>query len=82
MQTSNLDFVFLSEPKSKQEAAHVVVKLSFSKDLGGGKTAEAITSACANFREFDAEIRRLQTELDIIRAQARKRFIKAHAAAA
>jgi hypothetical protein len=32
-----------------------------------------------SFREFDAEIRRLQTELEIIRAEARKKFARAQA---
>jgi hypothetical protein len=83
MQTSNLDLIFLdSEPKTKGQLAHVRVKVTGSKSYGPIKAEGLITSPCANFREFDAEIRRLQTELEIIRAQARKNFTRARSAAA
>jgi hypothetical protein len=83
MKTSNLELLFVdSEPKTKHEVAHVVVKVSTNKSYGSLKAEGLITSSCLNFREFDAEIRRLQTELEIIRAEARKKFARAQAAAA
>jgi hypothetical protein len=83
METSSLDLIFLdSEPKTKGQLAHVFVKTSATKNFGSTRAEGLITSPCLTFREFDAEIRRLQTELEIIRAQARKKFAKAQAAAA
>lgn len=40
-----------------------------------------ITSPCASFNELDAEIRRLQAQLDEIRSLAKKKFYKAQAVA-
>jgi hypothetical protein len=83
MDTSNLDLIFLdSEPKTKGQLAHVRVKASANKSYGALKAEGLITSPCMSFRELDAEIRRLQTELEIIRAEARKKFARAQAAAA
>jgi hypothetical protein len=83
METSNLDLIFLdNEPKSGGQLAHVCVKASVNKNYGAVKTQGLITLPCASFRELDAEIRRLQTELEIIRAQARKKFARAQVAAA
>ncbi len=83
METSNLDLIFLdSEPKTKRQIAHVCVKASGSKSYGATKAEGLITTPCMSFRELDAEIRRLQTELEMIRAQARKKFARAQAAAA
>jgi hypothetical protein len=83
MKTANLDLIFLdSEPKTKRQLAHVCVKASGTKNYGATKAEGLITSPCMNFRELDAEIRRLQTELEVIRAQARKKFARAQAAAA
>jgi len=78
METTNLDLVFLdSETKTKGQVAHVRVKAADNKNYGSLKSGGLITSPCVSFREFDAEIRRLQTELEIIRAEARKKFARA-----
>jgi hypothetical protein len=82
METSNLDLIFLDEPKTKGQLALVFVKTSGSNTYAGVKTGGLITAACMNFRELDAEIRRLQTELEVIRAQARKKFARAQVIAA
>jgi hypothetical protein len=83
METSNLDLIFLdSEPKTKRQIAHIHVKKSESKNYGSAKAEGLITSPCMSFRELDEEIRRLQTELEVIRALARKKFARAQATAA
>jgi hypothetical protein len=80
METTNLDLVFLdSEPKTKGQLAQVRVKATGSRNSGAHKAEGLITAPCTSFREFDAEIRRLQTELEIIRAEARKKFSRAQA---
>jgi hypothetical protein len=80
METTNLDLVFLdNEQKTKGQMAHVCVKAADNKKYGSLKSEGLITSPCMSFREFAAEIRRLQTELEIIRAEARKKFARAQA---
>jgi hypothetical protein len=80
METINLDLVFLdSEPKTKGQLAHVRVKAAGNKNYGSLKAEALITAPCVSFREFDAEIHRLQTELENIRAEARKKFSRAQA---
>jgi hypothetical protein len=80
METTNLDLIFLdSEPKTRGQMARVRVKATENKNYGSLKAEGLITSPCMSFREFDAEIRRLQTELEIIRAEARKKFARAQA---
>jgi hypothetical protein len=83
METTNLDLIFIdSEPKTKGQLAYVRVKATGNKNYGSLKAEGLITSPCMNFRELDAEIRRLQTELEIIRAEARKKFARAQAVVA
>jgi hypothetical protein len=83
METSNLDLIFLDhEAKTKGQVAQVFVKASGKQTYGALKAEGLITAPCASFRELDAEIRRLQTELEIIRAQARKKFARAQVIAA
>jgi hypothetical protein len=80
METTNLDLVFVdNEAKTKGQLAHVRVKATLNKSHSSLKAEGLITSPCVSFREFDAEIRRLQTELEIIRAEARKKFSRAQA---
>jgi hypothetical protein len=52
------------------------------QDYAGVKAERLITAQCLSFIELDAEIRRLHAELDEVRARAKKKFYKAHAAAA
>jgi hypothetical protein len=83
METLSLDLVYLeSDPRTKQPSACVWVKASGSQDFAGVKAEKLITAHCMSFIELDAEIRRLHAELDEIRARAKKKFYKAHAAAA
>jgi hypothetical protein len=80
METTNLDLVFVdNEPKTNGQLAHVRVKATLNKNHSSLKAEGLISSPCMSFREFDAEIRRLQTELEIIRAEARKKFARAQA---
>jgi hypothetical protein len=83
METLSLDLVYLeSDPRTKQPSACVCVKASGSQDYAGVKAEKLITAHCMSFIELDAEIRRLHAELDEIRTRAKKKFYKAHAAAA
>jgi len=83
METSSLDLVYLeSDPRTKQPSACVCVKAIVRQDYGGVKAEKLISAPCVSFIELDAEIRRLHAELDEIRARAKKKFYKAHAAAA
>lgn len=75
----NLDLLYLEiDPITNQPSASVCLR-------GGQEQAilpERLTFGCRNFIELDVEIRRLHAQLDEIRYQARKKFYKAHAAAA
>jgi hypothetical protein len=83
METLSLDLVYLeNDPRTKQPSACVCVKANGSQDYAGVKAEKLITTQCLSFIELDAEIRRLHAELDEIRARAKKKFYKAHAAAA
>ncbi|MGA2004343.1 MAG: hypothetical protein ABSG70_13235 [Terriglobales bacterium] len=83
METSNLDFVYLeNDPRTQLPSACVYVKTSGKQDYAGVKADRLISARCLTFIELDAELRRLHAELDEIRARAKKKFYKAHAAAA
>jgi hypothetical protein len=83
MEMSSLDFVYLeNDPRTKQPSACVYTKTIGNGDFGGIKASQLLTSPCLSFIELDAEIRRLHAELEEIRARAKKKFYKAHAAAA
>lgn len=83
METSSLDLQYLeSDPSTKQPSACVYVKANAQHSYGGIKAEKLITSHCLSFIELDAEIRRLHAELDEIRSRAKKKFYRAHAAAA
>ncbi len=84
-ETAMLDLFFIenefieSEASSRQPSVWVCVK------SGGDRTMNAdklLTAPCTNFNGLDAEIRKLQAQLDEIRSRARKKFYSAHAAAA
>jgi hypothetical protein len=57
------------------------LKAGGNQDYGGVKASRLIGAQCLSFIELDAEIRRLHAELDEIRARAKKKFYKTHAAA-
>lgn len=75
-----LDLLYVeSDPVTQQPSACVCLR-------SGGQDqvvrAERLTSPSVSFNEFDAQIRKLHAQLDEIRTRARKKFYKAHAAAA
>jgi hypothetical protein len=83
MEISSLDLLYLeSDPRTKEPSACICLKASGSQDYAGVKAEKLISAPCLSFIELDAEIRRLHAELDEIRARAKKKFYKAHAAAA
>jgi hypothetical protein len=83
METSSLDFAYLeSDPKTQEPSACIYLKAGSQQDYAGVKADRLISARCMTFIELDAEIRRLHAELDEIRSRAKKRFYKAHAAAA
>jgi hypothetical protein len=83
MEISSLDLLYLeSDPRTKEPSACICLKASGSQDYAGVKAEKLIGAPCLSFIELDAEIRRLHAELDEIRARAKKKFYKAHAAAA
>jgi hypothetical protein len=83
MNTSTLDLLYLeSDPRTGQPSACICATVSSGQDYAGVKAEKLLTAQCLSFIELDAEVRRLHAELDEIRARAKKKFYKAHAAAA
>jgi hypothetical protein len=83
METSSLDLLYLErDPSTEEPSACVYVKAGARHDYGDISAEKLITAPCLSFIELDAEIRRLHAELDEIRARAKKKFYKAHAAGA
>jgi len=83
METSSLDFVYLeSDPRTQEPSACIFLKSANTVDYAGVKADRLISAQCLSFNELDAEIRRLHAELDEIRYRAKKKFYKAHTAAA
>ena len=81
MQTTNLDFLYLEkDPRTQQPSACIYVKSSGQQDFAGVPADRLISAHCLSFIELDAELRRLQAELDEIRAQAKKKFYKTEVA--
>lgn len=82
METSSFDLLYLeNDPGTGSASACVCVKAADRRDYAGVKAEKLVTCPCLSFIELDAEIRRLHAELDEIRAGARKKFYRAHAAA-
>jgi hypothetical protein len=83
IETLSLDFVYLeSDPRTQLPSACIYLKAAGSQDYAGVKADRLITAQCLSFIELDSELRRLHAELDEIRARAKKKFYKTHAAAA
>ena len=83
METTSLDFVYMeSDPRTQQPSACVYLKAGGTEDYAGVKADRLISSQCLSFIELDSELRRLHAELDEVRARAKKKFYKTHAAAA
>jgi hypothetical protein len=81
-ETLSLDFVYLeSDPRTQQPSACIYLKPGGNQDYAGVKADRLVTAHCLSFIELDAEIRRLHAELDEVRARAKKKFYKTHAAA-
>ncbi len=76
METSSFSLSYVeSDPRTHQPSACIYVKPAGGPEM-------LITSPGLTFIELDCELRRLHAELDAIRAQAKKKFYKAEAAAA
>jgi hypothetical protein len=83
METSSFDLMYLErDPSTQQPSACVCVKANDQRDYGAIGADRLITSQCLSFIELDAEIRRLQAELDEIRCRAKKKFYRAQASTA
>ena len=83
MEMSSLDFVYLeSDPRTQEPSACIFLKTESATDYAGVKADRLVSAPCLSFIELDAEIRRLHAELDEIRYRAKKKFYKAHSAAA
>jgi hypothetical protein len=83
METSSLDLVYLeSDPRTQLPSACICLKTRGAEGYAGVKADRLVTMHCLSFIELDSEIRRLHAELDEVRARAKKKFYKAHSAAA
>jgi hypothetical protein len=83
METSSFDFVYLeSDPQTQLPSACIYLKAGGAEDYAGVKADRLISVPCLSFNELDSELRRLHAELDEVRARAKKKFYKTHAAAA
>ncbi len=77
MNTMNFDLLFLPSEEFAlpgNPIASVFVKFSTGTDYGEGKSF--VSNECASYREFSAEIDRLQWELEKLRVSARFQFEK------
>jgi hypothetical protein len=77
MDTMTFDLLFLPSGKGalpSNPIASVFVKFSTETDYGEGKSF--VSNECASYREFSAEIDRLQGELERLRVSARFQFEK------
>ncbi len=73
----DLELLYLeSDAKTQLPSACVCLKDGSSER---GVAQERLTATCSTFNELDAEIRRLQGQLDEIRSRARKKFYKTQA---
>jgi hypothetical protein len=77
MNTMNFDLLFLPSEEFAlpgHPIASVFVKFATETDYGEGKNF--VSNECASYREFSAEIDRLQGELEKLRVSARFQFEK------
>jgi hypothetical protein len=77
MNTVSFDLLFLSSEEialPSHPIARVFVKSSSGTNYGEGKSF--VSNECASYREFSAEIDRLQGELERLRLSARLQFDK------
>jgi len=83
METSSLDFLYLeNDPRTHQPSACIYLKTVGTQDYAEVKADRLVSAHCLSFLELDGEIRRLQAELDEIRARAKRKFYKAETMAA
>jgi hypothetical protein len=83
METSTFALAYVEkDPRTKEPSASVYAKEMPGKDFAGITSDRLLMAPCLNFIELDTQIRRLHAELDEIRAQAKKKFYRAHAATA
>ena len=79
--TYSLDLLFLEPPSPAREwesgppISHVAVRHSVSGGYKGvNPDLNLISHRCLTFAEFNAEIERLQAELETVRESARRRY--------
>jgi hypothetical protein len=74
--------LFYMESEASEQPTAMVVATRDGVEPMSGLRGPALTIGCRNYNELDSHIRRLQAQLEDIRIQAKKKFYKAHAAAA
>jgi hypothetical protein len=77
METFNLDLVFLPGVVAAPSVAAVQVKASGGQNYGGHQYDDLISCECLSYRELEAEINRLQAELEEIREKGKQKFARA-----
>jgi hypothetical protein len=77
METFNLDLVFFPSVVAGPSVAVVQVKQSGGQNYGGQQYDDLISCECFSYRELDAEINRLQAELEEIRKKGNQKFSEA-----
>jgi len=79
MQTSTFDLLYIeSDPRTELPSACICIRPAAREDYAGVSADRLISAHCMTFLELDVEIRRLQAELDAIRARAKSKFYKAY----
>jgi hypothetical protein len=75
MDTMSFDLLFIASPTFHHAVANVFVKSFSGNDYGGQGTGKMfVSSECRSFPEFNAEIDRLQRELESLRLSAKSKF--------
>jgi hypothetical protein len=77
----NLD-LFYCESSAGMEQPSASIYAKGAREDDSGKAGKLLTSRCGTYNELEAEIRKLHAQLDEICSRAKKKFYKAHAAAA
>ena len=77
----SLDLYIEGEGETELPAASVCLTGAPGDSVNGSRRI-SLTPPCRSFNDLDSEIRKLHAQLEEIRARAKKKFYKAHAAAA
>jgi len=82
LQISSLDLFYSDGEAGTEQPAASVCLTREAEDSIGVPRRTSLTPPCRSFNDLDAEIRKLQAQLEDIRARAKKKFYKARAAVA